>query len=250
MRPRIPLLTSVFSIQGARDSGAARSRFRRPTGFEIHAVREYAPGEPLRAVHWPSTAHRGRLMVKELEDAPLDDLAVIVDQDHDGVAGVAGTSSFDAAVRAAGALALAHVQWGRRVAVLGTAPVAEPVRIRSLGHDWEVALDALATMMPVAGARVDRTLRNPSATLSRSREIVVVTGRADIAVEPLLELRRGGRTVSLVAVASETFAGRPRAAAAPALLRASAQGIPVAVVSADVPIEASLAGGLTGAVGA
>ena len=128
----------------------------------------------------------------------------------------------------------------------GRLPLAEPVRIRSLGHDWEVALDALATMMPVAGARVDSTLRKPSATLSRSREIVVVTGRADVAVEPLLELRRGGRTVSLVAVASETFAGRPRAAAAPALLRASVQGIPVAVVSADVPIEASLAGRLTG----
>ena len=91
IRPRIPALTSAFSTNGARDLGAARSRFRRPTGFEIHAIRDYTPGEPLRAVHWPSTARRGRLMVKELDDAPLDDLAVILDQDPDGVAGPPAT---------------------------------------------------------------------------------------------------------------------------------------------------------------
>ncbi len=90
IRPRIPVLTSVFSTYGSRETGAARSRFRRPTGFEIHAVRDYAPGEPLRAVHWPSTARRGRLMVKELDDAPRDDLAVILDQDEDGVARPSG----------------------------------------------------------------------------------------------------------------------------------------------------------------
>ena len=82
------------------------------------------------------------------------------------------------------------------------------------GHDWEVALDALATVEPVVGARVDRALRSPSAAITRAREIVVVTGRPDRAVEPLLELRRGGRSVSLVILASETYAGRARDRAA------------------------------------
>ena len=210
IRPRIPVLTSVFSTYGSRETGAARSRFRRPTGFEIHAVREYAPGEPLRAVHWPSTARRGRLMVKELDDAPRDDLAVILDQDEDGVAGLPGRSSFDAAVRAAGALTLAHALWNRRVVLIGTAAGSEGVRVRSPGHDWEIALDALARVMPVGGLRWTGRSAAPSTAISRAREIVVVTGRPDRAVEPLLELRRGGRSVSLVVVASETFAGRPR----------------------------------------
>ena len=251
VRPRVPLLTSVFSTHGARDAGAARSRFRRPAGFEIHAVRDYAPGEALRAVHWPSTARRGRLMVKELEDAPRDDLAVILDQDADGVAGPPGRSSFDAAVRAAGALALAHVQWSRRVTVIGTASGAEVARIRSAGHDWEVALDALACITPVAGARVDRALRDPATAVARARELVVVTGRPDLAVDALLELRRTGRTVSLVVVASETFAGRASARPGPAVLRAAAQGIPVAVVSAESSIEEALVGRFSaGVVGA
>ena len=247
IRPRVPTLTSIFSAHGARDAGAARSRLRRPTGFEIHAVRDYAPGEPLRAVHWPSTARRGRLMVKELDDAPRDDLAIVLDQDPDGVAGPTGRSSFDAAVRAAGALALAHVLWNRRVVLIGSAPQAEQVRIRAAGHEWELALDALATIEPVEGARIDRLLRSPSAALARAREIVVVTGRPDRALEPLLELRRGGRAVSLVILAPETFAGRARAPQQPAALRAAAQGVLVAVVTADTPIAEALAGRSAGA---
>ena len=250
VRPRIPILESVFSTHGARETSVARSRFRRPTGFEIHAVRDYAPGEPLRAVHWPSTARRGRLMVKELDDAPRDDLAVVLDQDLDGVAGPAGRSSFDAAVRAAGALALAHVLWNRRVALVGTALAAEAVRIRSAGHDWDVALDALAEVTPVADARADRALCFPSAALSRAREIVVVTSRPERVVDALLELRGSGRSVSLVVIASETYAGRPRSAPDTSVLRAAAQGMPIAVVSAEQTIEAALAGRLESVIGA
>ena len=51
----------------------------RSGGHELHGVREHQPGESLRGVHWPSTAHRGRLMVKELDDPAGDELAVVLD---------------------------------------------------------------------------------------------------------------------------------------------------------------------------
>ena len=245
IRPRIPTLRSVFSSQGAREFGAARSAFRRPSGFEIHAIRDYAPGEPLRAVHWPSTARRGRLMVKELDDAPRDELVIVLDQDADGTAGPTGYSSFDAAVRAVGALALTHALWGRRVVIVGSSPSFDLVRVSSAGHDWDVALDALAAVIPVAGARVVGTLRAAAGPLAHAGEVIVVTGLPELAVEPLIELRSRGRSAALVAVAAETFAGRSRDRAQPALLRAVAQGIPVAVVSAESSIEDALSGGLT-----
>jgi hypothetical protein len=66
----------------------------------------------------------------------------------------------------------------------------------------------------------------------------------------MLELRHGGRAVSLVVVAPETFAGRTSGHPDPAVLRAAAHGIPVAVISAERSIEDALAGGLAGVVGA
>ena len=42
-------------------------------------VREYVPGDPMKRIHWPSTAHRGRFMVKEFEQDPQADIWLFVD---------------------------------------------------------------------------------------------------------------------------------------------------------------------------
>jgi uncharacterized protein (DUF58 family) len=45
-------------------------------------VREYVPGDPMRRVHWPSTARRGRFMVKEFEQDPQADIWILLDADR------------------------------------------------------------------------------------------------------------------------------------------------------------------------
>ena len=50
------------------------------------------------------SARRGALMVKELEDSPRDEVAVLLDGDPAGVTGSPPDSSFDVAVRAAGSI--------------------------------------------------------------------------------------------------------------------------------------------------
>jgi uncharacterized protein (DUF58 family) len=77
--PRLARLSSLFSERGLRAHGGGRMLLRRPAGFELHSVREYQDGESLRRVHWPSTARRQQLMVKELEDAPRDEVVVVLD---------------------------------------------------------------------------------------------------------------------------------------------------------------------------
>ncbi len=42
-------------------------------------VREYAHGDPLKRIHWPSTARRGRMMVKEFEQDPQAEVWLMVD---------------------------------------------------------------------------------------------------------------------------------------------------------------------------
>jgi uncharacterized protein (DUF58 family) len=42
-------------------------------------VREYVPGDPMKRIHWPSTAHRGQLMVKEFEQDPQADIWFFLD---------------------------------------------------------------------------------------------------------------------------------------------------------------------------
>ncbi len=53
-------------------------RFGEPRG-----VRPYEPGDPRRSVHWPASAHRGELMVREAErpEAAVPEVRVVLPDD-------------------------------------------------------------------------------------------------------------------------------------------------------------------------
>ncbi len=72
------------------------------TGDEMaRGARQYVAGDPMRAVHWPSTARAGRLMVRELEAPARATLELVVDL------GTGGDGAEEAASRAAGLAAAA-----------------------------------------------------------------------------------------------------------------------------------------------
>lgn len=45
-------------------------------------VREYIPSDPMKRIHWPSTARRGRFMVKEFEQDPQANIWLFLDADR------------------------------------------------------------------------------------------------------------------------------------------------------------------------
>lgn len=238
VRPRLVALAALFSDHGRLGRDGRRLLRRRPVGFDVHSVRQHEPGESLRRVHWPSTAKRGRLMVKELHDAPRDTVAVLLDCDPAGVAGEA-PSSFDVAVRAAGSLMRALVTRGRRAVLATTSREPERVPVRALDRDLDTALDVLAAVQPDAPVGLARSLRHGRSTALTAGELVVVT--ATLAADAADELLRAAslRPVSVVWVDAASFAGRPTRAA-PVVSRLAAAGIPTAVVRAGNDLAAAL----------
>ena len=79
--PRLVDARAALLRGGRATPEGRRLLLRRATGFDLHSVRDHQQGESLRRVHWPSTAKRGHLMVKELEDSPRDESAVLLDAD-------------------------------------------------------------------------------------------------------------------------------------------------------------------------
>ena len=224
--PRLVPLDQLFSESGAHAQDGRRLLLRRPSGFDLHSVREYEQGESLRKVHWKTTARRGQLMVKELEDAPRDEIAVILDADANAVA----ADSFDVQVRAAGSILRAHASHNRR-AVLAINSAGRPsARVTSLEGDWLAAFGLLAEATPSGTRPVVELLARESGPASRAVETVVVTARLSGALATKLVQRAlAGQGVSLVWIDSASFAGRPTKVE-PELLRLQAAGIPVAVL--------------------
>ncbi len=76
-------------------------------GDTVRSVRPYAPGDPARLVHWPTSARRGEIVVREHEPPPALGIAIVVD--------LRGPAPEAAASRAAGigtaTLAAGGVVW-------------------------------------------------------------------------------------------------------------------------------------------
>jgi uncharacterized protein (DUF58 family) len=228
--PRLTELDRLFFDGGAGPEHGRRLLLRRPVGFELHSVRDYQQGESLRRVHWPSTARRGALMVKELEDSPRDEVAVLLDGDTAAVVGSPPDSSFDTAVRAAGSILLAQIRRGRRCVLALNTAGREMQTVSSDGPEWQRALELLAAAQPDADRPAAALLESGVSPAARSLELVVVTSRVESAlVNRLLERALTRRAVALVHVDAASFAGRPRRPD-PALLRLQAAGVPVAAV--------------------
>lgn len=238
--PRLAELDGLFSEPGATLADGRRLPLRRPAGLEFHTVRHHVPGESLRRVHWPSTARTGVLMVKEFEDAPRDEVAVLLDGDAAGVTGIGADSSFDAAVRAAGSILRAHVRAGRPAVLVLNTRAREVQSVTSDGPEWERALGVLAGAVADAPTSAAALLDSADGPAARALELIVVTSRPEPAlVRRLLDRSLARRPVALVHVDAPTFAGRP-SVPQPALLQLQAAGVPVAVVRRDGDLRDAL----------
>jgi uncharacterized protein (DUF58 family) len=70
------LATVPAAGAGGRDTSSAAAR---ATEGAFAGLREHAPGDDVRQIHWRTSARRGRLMVREHADAARPGLTVLVD---------------------------------------------------------------------------------------------------------------------------------------------------------------------------
>ena len=237
--PRLVELERVFSELGATLAGG-HVVLRRTAGFDLHSVREYQQGESLRKVHWRTTAKRGELMVKELEDMPHDEIAVLLDADGRAVVG----ESFDVQVRAAGSILRANALRGRRALLSITSSPPETCQVGSIDSEWRSALELLAAAEPTGKDSLARFLERDASPALQAVELVVVTAALEPQlVDALLDRAFARRPVSLVLVDAASFnGGEPVPLRDPALLRLQAGGVPVVVVQRGDDLAAKLSG--------
>jgi uncharacterized protein (DUF58 family) len=240
--PRLIELDELFSESGAHAQGGRRLLLRRPTGFDLHSVREYQQGESLRRVHWPSTAKRNQLMVKELEDEPRDEVAVVLDASAAFVAGTPPDSSFDMQVRAAGSILQTYARRGRRAVLVVNSASRESQALHAEDGDWRRAFELLAAAEPTGHAPAAALLAEGASPAARALDVTIVTSDLSTAlVERLIQRSQSHRGVSVVHVDAPTFAGGD-AVRHPALLRLQAAGVPVTVLRRGDDLRTRLTG--------
>ena len=125
---------------GALELGRRRDA---PSG-EFRGVRPYVAGDPQSSVHWASTAHHGRLMVREMDDPDTATPSLEVVLPDDGPAG-------DAAAAAALATLLGLLAHGGSVLVSTTE--RDGVRTESVSGALEAGRRLARAVSPRHGTR-------------------------------------------------------------------------------------------------
>ena len=119
----VPAISAGF----ARDLEGNPSRRLVDADMSFHAIREYAPGDSRRQIHWKSTAKTGQLMVRQFEESLRSKLAVVLSL---ASSEYATEDEFEVAVSVAASLSTQAVRDARDLSVVTGAVIPRVVRGR------------------------------------------------------------------------------------------------------------------------
>jgi uncharacterized protein (DUF58 family) len=185
-------------------NGGVQSRFR-GRGMDFDEVREYHPGDDVRAIDWSATARAGHTFVKKYREERQLTVVFVVDLSASGSLGSAESSKREQIVEMTSVLALSAVHSDHRVGLLTFSDDVEsftpPARGRR--HVFRLVSELLAFEPRGRGTNLQKAVHFLRERLKRRAVVVIVSdfllGRAGVElVKP--ELGRLARRHDVVAI--------------------------------------------------
>jgi uncharacterized protein (DUF58 family) len=206
-------------------------------------VRDYAPGDSFSRIHWPSTARRDRMIVKEFELDPLADIWVVPDMAIFGHIAAPKTAEVEPeliedlpywmqkeqfslpetteeyTVAAAASIAQYFIRKDRAVGMLAYGQSNELVQPDRGERQLTRILETLAVLRAQGQLPIGDMLHAESHLFPRGTTLIVVTpmNQEKWATSARQLVRRGLRVVTIL-VDPESFGGRHSSAALESLL--------------------------------
>jgi uncharacterized protein (DUF58 family) len=207
--PIIPLPSIRVAPGGWLGEGRPRPNAPEKT-VNAAALRQYAPGDSLRLVHWPTTARHNELYIQQLEGAPAGDWWLALDMDQNVQAGFDDSdSTTELGVILAASLADQGVRAHRSVGLLASG--ARPVWMRPQTGEhrrWEI-LRALAGLDP-GKTNLAHLLESAGPALGHQASLIVITPSTQQDwLKPLVRLFWRGVTPTVILIDASTF-GAPQ----------------------------------------
>jgi uncharacterized protein (DUF58 family) len=248
---------SQFPVPSGRRGGgeALRQRTHQVTP-NASGVRDYAPGDGLNRIHWPSTARRRRLIAKEFELDPIADAWLLLDASQAVQASLPeppsprrqaligrrfslSPSTIEYGVTAAASIALYLLNRSQSVGLIAHGKVRQVIQADRGTAQLYRLLESLAVLEASGTLRIDEVLRVEQGQIPRGAAVILISSSSDLAVvDSLRQLRRGGLPPVLVCLDRESFGG---SAGSSAVFEGARQaGIPARLLRCGEAIASNL----------
>ncbi|MGD2206953.1 MAG: DUF58 domain-containing protein [Anaerolineae bacterium] len=197
-----------LDVAPAGRAGEGRHRTRAlEQDLSVASVREYAPGDSLRLIHWPTTARRDEPFVRTFDSTPSSDWWIFLDMDRRVQAGEGQTSTEEHGVILAASLAERGLQSGKAVglAAQGADLAWLPPR---LGADqrWQI-LRALALVEPGQRSLTTLLARARPSVKGRSGLVIITPNLGGAWLEAMAFLMRRGVVPTVLLLDAAAFGG-------------------------------------------
>jgi uncharacterized protein (DUF58 family) len=200
-------------------SESTRQRRLLTTGDEFHTMREYVDGDDLRRVHWPSTAHRQTLMVRQQEQPWQPQAMLILDTRRAAHSGSGADSTLEKAVSVAASLITYLASRGYTLGLVTEAD-RRTMPVESVERLLDRLAELRASALPGLAPAIERARRGEGllvAVLPPPSDSGPITGHRDIRAL----LGAGRPYLSRVGVVITPSEGDQRAAELAAVLAAA-----------------------------
>lgn len=235
-----------FQLPSAGMTGDRNSRdLAYFAALQAYSVREYVEGDGLNRVHWPSSAHHGKLMVKEFDATRTSKSWIILDMDRKVTAGSGAEATDEVAASVAASIARRLVRTGIPVGLIAYGdfrcflpPLRGDLQLGNL-------LDSLAVLKAEGSVRMERVLLEEEKAIGRNDSIIVITSSPDAQwVRLLSDIARRHASVCAVVIDPSGFGAHVDTA--PFLGELSRQRVPFCMVRKGEPLAQALSewGGL------
>jgi uncharacterized protein (DUF58 family) len=204
-----------FALPSGFGQGQTRMQRRAwQTTTNAAGIRDYRPNDPLNRIHWPTTAHRNQLTIREFERDTAGDIWVLLDMEQRVQVGSGLEGTEEQAVLIAAALTAQGLVTSRGVglAAYGSKPQIVPPG-RGAGQSWAI-LEGLAVVSADSTTPLAQAITDLSRIVRRGSAVFVVTGSADLDFIPaLFQLRQLGVAVHCALFDRASFGGDGNSAA-------------------------------------
>lgn len=176
------------------------------SGLDFYGIRDYRPGDELRRIHWPATAHHNRLTVIEFDRGASENIAVVLDTKEGTELGSGLDTSLEMAVRAAASL----LHWSlasEGIAFLACGAETNPIWASAdrLEGEYEL-LEVLARVKADSPMPASALLQWAGERLSPDSNVVLITSAPDEQLPAVITaLRRRNLAVTVVLLEANSF---------------------------------------------
>jgi uncharacterized protein (DUF58 family) len=213
-----PIHTQLpVQLPAGRASGGVQRRVRNQQAqLNAASVRAYRPNDPYRHIHWPTSARRGALHVRQFDQDAAGDVWLLLDMQAANQVGSGADSSTEQAILLAASLAAVGANANQAI---GLAAYASQPQIiapsRGQGHSWRL-LRALALIDADSDTTLRQALVDVRQVVRRGAALLVVTATDSAEWLPaLFQLTQIGVWVEVVLLDRASFGGSDNRALRP-----------------------------------